>query len=97
MFRNSADSIHAVRGAQAYRGSAYRGSLAVYQVDGRAYAAIQVRGKYVRFAQRLCAGFKFKWIRILFRCWKERKPYDEVIYLRAQCPLPETQLAAPAV
>lgn len=23
----------------------------------------------------------FKWIRILFRCWKERKPYDEQFYL----------------
>ena len=23
----------------------------------------------------------FKWIRILFRCWKDRKPYDEQIYL----------------
>ena len=25
----------------------------------------------------------FKWIRILFRCWKERKPYDEQTYLKA--------------
>lgn len=25
----------------------------------------------------------FKWIRIMFRCWKERKPYDEVKYLQA--------------
>jgi transposase len=23
----------------------------------------------------------FKWIRILFRCWKDRKPYDERLYL----------------
>lgn len=23
----------------------------------------------------------FKWIRILFRCWKNRKPYDEQLYL----------------
>jgi transposase len=23
----------------------------------------------------------FKWIRILFRCWKDRKPYDEQVYL----------------
>src|SRR5205823_888882 len=22
----------------------------------------------------------FKWIRILFRCWKDHKPYDEVMY-----------------
>lgn len=25
----------------------------------------------------------FKWIRILFKCWKERKPYDESKYLEA--------------
>ena len=25
----------------------------------------------------------FKWIRILFRCWKDRKPYDEHTYLAA--------------
>lgn len=25
----------------------------------------------------------FKWIRILFRCWKDRTPYDETTYQRA--------------
>jgi transposase len=25
----------------------------------------------------------FKWIRILYRCWKTRTPYDEAIYLKA--------------
>ena len=25
----------------------------------------------------------FKWIRILFRCWQTRQPYDESIYLKA--------------
>jgi hypothetical protein len=25
----------------------------------------------------------FKWIRILFRCWKDHKPYDEAAYERA--------------
>jgi transposase len=25
----------------------------------------------------------FKWIRIVFRCWKDRKPYDEQTYLRS--------------
>jgi hypothetical protein len=24
----------------------------------------------------------FKWIRIMFKCWKERKPYDESKYLQ---------------
>lgn len=36
----------------------------------------------------------YKWIRILFRCWKERKLYDEQIHLRAlqrrNSPLPTT-------
>jgi len=26
----------------------------------------------------------FKWIRILFRCWKDRKPYDEELYLTSR-------------
>jgi hypothetical protein len=25
----------------------------------------------------------FKWIRVVFRCWQRRTPYDEVIYLNA--------------
>jgi hypothetical protein len=25
----------------------------------------------------------FKWIRILFRCWQEKTPYDEAVYLMA--------------
>jgi transposase len=25
----------------------------------------------------------YKWIRILFRCWKDRKPYDEHVYIEA--------------
>lgn len=25
----------------------------------------------------------FKWIRILFRCWKDRKPYDEQLFLQS--------------
>lgn len=28
-------------------------------------------------------GLAFKWIRILFCCWKNHTPYDETIYLRA--------------
>jgi len=36
----------------------------------------------------------FKWLRILYRCWKDRKPYDEQIYLRSRekrlLPLPPT-------
>ena len=25
----------------------------------------------------------YKWIRIIFRCWKDGKPYDEGIYLQS--------------
>jgi hypothetical protein len=25
----------------------------------------------------------FKWLRIMFRCWKERTKYDEIKYLKA--------------
>jgi hypothetical protein len=25
----------------------------------------------------------YKWIRILFRCWKDRKPYDEQKYIQS--------------
>jgi len=44
------------------------------------------------YNQQLCKGkshntilraLAFKWIRIVFRCWKERKPYDESKYLEA--------------
>lgn len=38
------------------------------------------RGKGHHAAVRALA---FKWLRILFRCWKERTPYDEVKYLAA--------------
>ena len=37
-------------------------------------------GKHHHAAVRSLA---FKWIRILFRCWKNHTPYDEAIYLRA--------------
>jgi transposase len=38
------------------------------------------RGKRHHAAVRALA---FKWIRVLFRCWKDRIPYDEDRYLRA--------------
>lgn len=47
----------------------------------RAYYQLQrERGKNHHTAVRALA---FKWIRILFRCWKDRTPYDEARYLRA--------------
>ncbi len=44
------------------------------------YAEQRERGKAHNAAIRALA---FKWLRILYRCWQERKPYDEVAYLRA--------------
>lgn len=39
------------------------------------------RGKTHQAAVRALA---YKWIRIIFRCWKDHKPYDEATYLRSQ-------------
>jgi transposase len=33
--------------------------------------------------QTIIRCLAFKWIRIIFRCWKNRKPYDESTYLNA--------------
>jgi hypothetical protein len=33
--------------------------------------------------QAAVRALAFKWIRILFRCWQERTPYDESVYLTA--------------
>jgi hypothetical protein len=42
----------------------------------------------------------FKWIRILFRCWKSHQAYDDCVYLAARaaraCPLPMPTAVAPA-
>jgi transposase len=41
------------------------------------YDLLRQRGKSHHAALRALA---FKWIRIMFRCWKDRKPYDEAVY-----------------
>jgi transposase len=47
----------------------------------RAYYQMQRhRGKKHHMAVRALA---FKWIRIMFRCWKNRQPYNELHYLQA--------------
>jgi hypothetical protein len=33
--------------------------------------------------QAALRALAFKWIRILYRCWKDRTPYDEVTYRTA--------------
>jgi len=30
---------------------------------------------------KILRSLAFKWIRVMFRCWKERVPHDEVRYL----------------
>ena len=42
------------------------------------YRKQRARGKKHQAAVRALA---YKWIRILFRCWKERQPYNENLYL----------------
>lgn len=44
------------------------------------YDAQRAKGKPHNVTIRALA---FKWIRILFRCWKDRQPYDEATYLFA--------------
>ena len=44
------------------------------------YEQQRARGSSHQAALRALA---FKWIRILYRCWQERKPYDEAKYLNA--------------
>ena len=43
------------------------------------YQQQREKGKTHQAAVRTLA---FKWIRILYRCWQERTPYDEAIYLQ---------------
>jgi hypothetical protein len=38
------------------------------------------KGKAPQVAVRALA---FQWIRLLSRCWQERKPYDAFVYLQA--------------
>lgn len=42
------------------------------------YQMQRQKGKTHQAAIRALA---FKWIRIVFRCWKDKQPYDEVKYL----------------
>ena len=43
------------------------------------YRQQRERGKSHHIAIRALA---FKWIRIIFKCWKDKKPYSEVQYLK---------------
>lgn len=55
-------------------------SIAYSQWAREYYQDQCARGKSRHIAIRALA---FKWIRILFRCWKDRRPYDELMYQHA--------------
>jgi transposase len=42
----------------------------------------QMRGRGLRHPAAVRA-LAFKWIRIIYRCWKDNQPYDEEVYLKA--------------
>ena len=68
-------------------------SIAYSQWAREYYDQQRAKGKRRNTAIRSLA---FKWIRILFRCWKDCKPYDEVAYQQALArrrPTPPTQEA----
>ena len=44
------------------------------------YSAQRAKGKS---HQRAVRALAFKWIRIIWKCWQERKPYNEVTYLES--------------
>ena len=59
----------------------FAGHSFVKCVWARAYYGLQIHnGKSHHAAVRALA---FKWIRVLFRCWKDGKPYDEQVYLQS--------------
>ncbi len=59
----------------------WAGQTVRYSFWARAYYEQQIKkGKQHNAVIRSLA---FKWIRIAFRCWKNKKPYDESIYLNA--------------
>ena len=45
--------------------------------------ALRTRGIRRARHQAALRALAFKWIRILFRCWKDRVPYDDSRYLMA--------------
>jgi transposase len=62
----------------------------------KAYYLQQKRGG--KRHQTILRALAFKWIRILWRCWQDRKPYNESLYIKAlvhqNSPLTKTLIAA---
>jgi transposase len=52
-----------------------------YSTWARAYYH-QMRGRGLRHPAAV-RSLAFKWIRIIFRCWRDQKPYDEHIHLQS--------------
>jgi len=57
---------------------------------GEYYKKQRARGKKHHTVVRALA---YKWLRIIFRCWQDRKPYNEAIYLKALAKNSSTLLA----
>ena len=47
--------------------------------SGRYYERMKQKAKKHAAMLRALA---FKWIRILWKCWQDRKPYDQAVYLK---------------
>jgi len=69
-------------------------SIAQCQWARAYYDRQRLKGKPHHIAVRALA---YKWIRILFRCWKDRVPYDEQIYCRSLSQHGSPLANAPAV
>jgi transposase len=69
----------------------FAGQSTLHSTWARAYYQQQrLRGKSHHAALRALA---FKWIRIIFRCWKDKTPYDEATYCKS-LQLPGSSLAS---
>ena len=59
----------------------FAGRSTDYSMWAKAFYQMQRnKGKSYQSAMRALA---FRWIRIIYRCWKENKPYDELAYLKS--------------
>jgi hypothetical protein len=56
-----------------------RGPPQVLPRTGGYYERMKKKGKKHAAILRALA---FKWIRILWKCWQDRKPYDQAAYLK---------------
>ena len=59
----------------------HAGQSIKYSVWAKAYYTMQ--SKKGKKHHAIIRALAFKWIRIIFRCWKENKPYDEIHYLKS--------------